>query len=53
MSCPYPDELLEYWDSVANPMGSECADCKEWDCEHNDNDDNPNRWDAYDNPFSP
>jgi len=33
--CPYPDELLDKWDSVANPIGKECEDCEVYECEHN------------------
>ena len=46
--CPYSDEELEYWDGVSNPMGSECNDCEEYDCEHNLNPD-PSEpyWDPY------
>ena len=43
MSCPYSDEELEYWDSVSNPMGDECYTCEDWDCEHNENDEHPDR----------
>jgi len=39
MKCPYPDELLEEWDGVCNPMGIECNDCEEINCEHNMNSD--------------
>ena len=42
MSCRWSDEELEYWDGVTNPMGMECNECAEWDCEHNCNCDNPN-----------
>jgi len=42
MSCPYDEILLDYWDGVNNPMGDNCYECEEWDCEHNFNIDNPN-----------
>ena len=45
MSCPYSDEDLERFDSVSNPMGKECYTCEDFDCEHNENDDNPDRCD--------
>ena len=35
MSCPYPDEMLEEWDGVANPIGKYCNNCSNLDCEHN------------------
>lgn len=35
MSCPYSDETLQKWDSVANPIGAACMDCDDPDCEHN------------------
>jgi hypothetical protein len=35
MSCPYSHEELEYWDGVCNPMGPECYECEDYDCEHN------------------
>ena len=41
MSCPYSDEKLEYWDGVSNPMGQACYSCEDWECEHNENIDNP------------
>jgi len=31
--CPYSDESLEQFDSVANPMGDACDDCDDYDCE--------------------
>ena len=34
MSCPYSEEELQVWDSVANPMGEACYHCFECDCEH-------------------
>lgn len=34
MSCPYSEEELQEWDSVANPMGEACSTCKDCDCEH-------------------
>jgi len=37
--CPYPDELLDKWDSVSNPIGDACGDCTQYDCEHNMNPD--------------
>lgn len=47
MSCPYTDEELELWDSVANPMGKECYICEEWACEHNFNPNNPEEIDDW------
>jgi len=44
MSCPYSEMELEKWDSVCNPMGEACSSCEEFDCDHNDNFDNPNLW---------
>jgi len=42
MSCPYTDDELSFWDSVSNPMGTECNSCTDFDCEHNSNiDENP------------
>ena len=35
MTCPYPDELLEKWDGICNPIGNACGDCDETECEHN------------------
>ena len=40
MSCPYSDEELDFWDSVANPIGNACFDCDDLECEHNDNSEN-------------
>jgi hypothetical protein len=34
MGCPYSEEELQEWDSVANPMGDACFDCEDCDCEH-------------------
>lgn len=34
MSCPYGDDELQEWDGVANPMGVECNNCYECECEH-------------------
>ena len=34
MSCPYSDDELQKWDSVANPMGEPCYHCDEVECEH-------------------
>ena len=46
--CPYPEELLEKWDSVCNPMGDACNDCENYDCEHNPNPDpSAPYWDPY------
>ncbi len=36
-SCPYSSDELDYWDGVANPMGSACNECGEFECEHNCN----------------
>lgn len=33
--CPYSDDLLDKWDSVANPIGNACNDCTQYECEHN------------------
>lgn len=33
--CPYPDDLLDKWDNVANPIGDACNDCTQYECEHN------------------
>ncbi len=41
MSCPYSDKELDYWDGVCNPMGEACYTCEEYDCDHNENPDNP------------
>ena len=35
MSCLYSDEEHDYWDGCTNPMGAECDECGEWECEHN------------------
>ena len=35
MGCPYSAEELEFWDGCTNPMGPECDECGEWECEHN------------------
>lgn len=35
MGCSYSSEELDYWYGVTNPMGSECNECGEWECEHN------------------
>jgi hypothetical protein len=43
MSCPYSDEELQEWDGVTNPMGAPCYSCEDWDCEHNENEDHPER----------
>jgi len=32
--CPYSEEDLQEWDSVANPMGDACYTCNECECEH-------------------
>ena len=32
--CPYSEEELQEWDSVANPIGDACFTCDECDCEH-------------------
>jgi len=42
MSCPFTESELEIFDGVANPMGEVCMDCEDWECEHNNNLDNPN-----------
>jgi len=34
MSCPYSEEQLQLFDSVANPIGDACRTCDECDCEH-------------------
>ena len=47
-ACPYPEELLEKWDGVSNPMGSECHGCENYDCEHNLN---PNPEEPYCDPY--
>jgi hypothetical protein len=47
MNCPYSDEELEYWDSVTNPMGKECESCDDFECEHNNNLNNPERYDPF------
>lgn len=41
MSCPYSDFELEVWENVCNAVGDACHSCKEWECEHNTNSDNP------------
>lgn len=50
--CPYSDESLEQFDSVANPMGDACDDCEDFECEHNPNPD-PNAIDLDDLPETP
>jgi len=30
-ACPYPDELLEKWDSVANTIGDACNGCENYE----------------------
>ena len=35
MDCPYSDEELQYFDGVNNPMGDECRNCQNFECEHN------------------
>lgn len=35
MGCSYSSEELDYWDGCTNPMGEDCDDCGEWECEHN------------------
>ena len=32
--CPYSEEALQEWDSVANPMGDACFTCDNCDCVH-------------------
>lgn len=34
MDYPYPPELLDYWECVANPMGPPCNHCDDLQCEH-------------------
>lgn len=54
MSCPFSIEELEYFDGVVNPMGEACNDCEDFECEHNNNDGNPNNWsDGSGEPMTP
>ena len=34
MSCSYPEELLEIWDGVCNPIGDFCYNCDDCFCKH-------------------
>ena len=52
------DHEGEIWiplvDLAESPMGEACNDCENFECEHNNNDGNPNNWsDGSGEPMTP
>lgn len=54
MSCPFSEFELDMFDGVVNPMGEPCNTCYDYECEHNNNEDNP-EWlfDGSGEPMTP
>lgn len=37
----FSEDLMEMFDGITNSMGEPCNSCTDFECEHNNNEDNP------------